>query len=78
MRTNIKNSNIHRLTVSLYTKKVEGQPFKNTHTYNDVNSREDAIKLIWAMHGSPEDTNHTMSRKVVKAFYNGKQFTPFV
>jgi len=28
-----KNLNSFRLTVSLYTVKKDGQPFKNTHTY---------------------------------------------
>jgi len=72
-----QNSNIFRLTVSLYTKKVKDQPFKNTYTYDNVRSKADAVRLLWAMHANPEDTSHTMSRKVIKATYNGEPFIPF-
>ena len=72
-----KNSNMFRLTVSLYTKKVVDQTFKNTHTYDNVKSKGDAMRLLWSLHATPEDTQHSMSRKIIKATYNGQPFVPF-
>jgi len=77
MKTKVKNSNMFRLTVSLYTKKVVGHTFKNTHTYDNVKSKGDAMKLLWALHANTEDTTHSMSRKIIKATYNGQPFVPF-
>lgn len=73
----MKNRNMFRLTVNLFVKKVAGTPFKNTFTYNNVMTKQEAIRLIWAMHSTPEDNIHDMSRKVIKATYNGKPLIAF-
>ena len=73
----MKNRNMFRLTFNLYVKKEAGKPFKNIFTYNNVMDQREAVRLIWTMHSTPEDNLHDMSRKVVKATYNGKPLIAF-
>lgn len=74
--TKIKGSNFQRLTVHLFNSEHKNN-FQTTHTYYDVPTELEAIRVIWDMHSLPTDNNHDMSRKVTKATYQGKTLTAF-
>lgn len=68
--------NFQRLIVHLFNPEHKKE-FKTTHVYYDVHDEREAIRVIWAMHSEVTDNNHDMSRKIVKATYNGKPITAF-
>lgn len=71
-----KNSNFQRLTVHLFNNEHK-KDFQTTHTYKEIPSEREAIQVIWAMHSLPTDNSHDMSRKIIKAVYNGKPIAAF-
>jgi hypothetical protein len=70
------NSNFRRLTVHLFNNEHK-KNFETTVTYKDVISEAEAIRTIWAMHSNPTDNSHDMSRKIIRATYNGKVLAAF-
>jgi hypothetical protein len=71
-----QNSNYNRLTVHLFNTERK-KDFQTTHTYEDIKSESEAIRIIWELHSLPSDNAHDMSRKVIKAVYNSKPITAF-
>jgi hypothetical protein len=71
-----QNSNFQRLTVHLFNHEHK-KDFATTHTYTDIPSEAEAIRTIWAMHSVVTDNSHDMSRKIIKATYNGKPLSAF-
>lgn len=70
------HSNFQRLTVNLFNTEHK-KDFETTRTYKDVTSEAEAIRIIWALHSEPTDNSHDMSRKIIKATYNGKPISAF-
>jgi hypothetical protein len=71
-----KNTSYQRLTVHLFNAEHK-KDFVNTHTYYDVEDEKEAIRVIWDMHSLPSDNAHDMSRKIIKATYQGKPLLAF-
>ena len=68
--------NYQRLVV--YLNNIEKKSdFHTTHTYKDIPSAADAVRVIWAMHSDPTDNLSDMIRKIRKAEYDGKVLTAF-
>ena len=73
----MKNNNFQRLVV--YLNNLEAKKnFVTTHSYNEIPTAKDAIRVVWTMHSNPSDNTHDMSRKIKKAVYNGKPLLAFL
>ena len=67
------NRNYHRLTVHLKNTERK-KDFVNTYTFNDIPTEGDARHTIRTMLQQDTETDLSMSNKIVKAYYNGKEF----
>jgi hypothetical protein len=72
----MKNSNYQRLTV--YLNNVESKKdFATTHTYNGIQTENEAINVVYTMHSDASDNAHDISRKIKRVIYHGKNINLF-
>jgi len=67
------NRNYQRLTVHLVNPEKKND-FQNTYTFDDVPTEGDARHTIRTMLQNSTESDTSMSNRIRKAYYNGKEF----